>query len=188
MRIRWLKYLIGGAFLLIAVGVVSLTVNAKKIKTSFKVDKDSSKKNKDSNAPSGVLIDGIPIEVGDIENFQIDLGDEYANQIARINFVGFDKEVNSSKESFMLVNPSDFNITGFKVRLDYFDMQDRMLHSRTITQECLVPEGETRKFDIKSWDTQHTYYYYLGNEPKKVATPFKVLMTPLVIWIEDQSR
>ena len=64
-------------------------------------------------------------------------------------------------------------------------MKGRMLHSRIVELDCEVPPEESRKFDITSWDKQHTYYYYLGNEPKKVATPFQVKFLPLSFRVKE---
>lgn len=96
-----------------------------------------------------------------------------------ISFTGYDKTVQSKKESFLIVNKSGAEIKKIGIRITYLDLKDRMLHSRDATVECTVPPGETRKGDISSWDTQQTYFYYLGPEPRRVATPYKVRFEPL---------
>ena len=98
---------------------------------------------------------------------------------AKISFAGYEKEANSNKESFIMVNRSDFTVIGFEVKVEYLDMQDRMLHSRLLKENCNVPAGESRHIDAISWDKQHTYYYYLGNAPRRVATPYKVRFKPV---------
>lgn len=167
--------------LLLAVFACTLDVNeasARKYKYSLSVDKESKrKKAKPENIP-GVMVnlsDTLDLENSDLPEMA---------ELRKVNFAGYDKEPNSSTESFLLVNPSGQNLTGFEVRIDYLDMQGRMLHSRTVKQACFVPAGETRRFDLKSWDVQHTYYYYLGNEPKRVATPFQVVFHPVSLWLE----
>lgn len=152
---------------------------AKKIRNSFRIDKteDSGKDVTKIGGVPFVLADTMYCSQGDHDSILISLKE--------VVFAGYDKEPNSSLESFILVNPSKHAITGYEVRIDYLDMQGRMLHSRTVKNSCMVPAGETRRFDLKSWDPQHTYYYYLGNEPKRVATPFKVAFYPLTIWIEE---
>lgn len=111
--------------------------------------------------------------------------DEEVRNLRNCSFSGYDKEPNSNKESFILMNPGPYVITGYEVKIEYLDMQGRMLHSRKVTLPCFVPPGENHRFDIPSWDIQHTYYYYLGNAPKRVATPFQVRFLPQAIWIEQ---
>lgn len=96
-----------------------------------------------------------------------------------ISFTGYDKTVQSKKESFLIVNRSNAEIKKIGIRITYLDMKDRMLHSQDATVTCTVPSGETRKGDIPSWDIQNTYFYYLGPEPRRVATPYKVRFQPL---------
>ena len=154
---------------LLAITLLSLTalpLDAKKIKESYKIEKDSKAS---THTLKDAKFKGREIVYSDSLN---------------VGFSGYDKEPNSSQESFILMNSTDKTVTGFNVRIEYLDMQDRMLHSREVKLPCYVPEGENRRFDINSWDTQHTYYYYLGNAPKRVATPFQVKFTPLSIWVE----
>lgn len=152
---------------------------AKKVKSSLKVEKGAvtSKKQRNNTKLEGreILIqDSILISDNDKDIY---------NELKKCSFAGYDKEPNSNIESFILINNSDLPVTGFKVRINYLDMQNRMLHSREITEPCFIPGKESRRFDIKSWDTQHTYYYYLGNQPKRVATPYQVKFEPISFWI-----
>ena len=175
--------------LMILGGLVTFS-SAKKIKNSFKVDKENRISKKDSS-----LIQGLEVNLGDSltdtrpDRALVDslITDEELKKLKETGFAGYDKEPNSNLESFLLVNPTALLITGYEVRIDYLDMQGRMLHSRVIKETCYVPPGETRRFDIKTWDRQHTYYYYLGNEPKKVATPFQVKFYPQKIWIQQEN-
>lgn len=152
---------------------------AKKVKTSLSIVKETGtsrdKSHPEFEGKEIVMTDSVsPGEDKDIRE-----------QLLHCIFTGYEKEINSNKESFILKNEGNFEVSGFKVKIVYYDMQGRMLHSQTVTLPCEVPPGEARKFDIRSWDSQHTYFYYLGNEPKKVATPFKVEFKPLSIWIKD---
>lgn len=165
--------------------------DAKKIKNSFKIEKEKAAKPAKGEFADGKEIDGKEINVSDTF---IDLSatgeteDEeqsLVNDLRKCSYAGFDKEMNSNIESFILVNPTGHSITGFRVRIDYLDMKGRMLHSRVVTLGCDVPPGENRRFDIKSWDKQHVYYYYLGNPPRRVATPFQVVFTPETFWIKE---
>ena len=102
-----------------------------------------------------------------------------------VSFAGYEKEANASTESFLVINHTPTNLSAIKIKIIYTDLRDRMLHTRTLTQPCFIPAGETRKIDIKSWDKQHTYFYYLGNEPRKVATPYKTQILPSAFFIKD---
>ena len=156
----------------------SMKCDAKKIRNSFTIEKTAGSK---TNGRNNTKIKGIKVNLSDTVLIkECDL-----QGIQGLNFAGYDKEPNSTKESFILVNPTNKTIKGYEVKIDYLDMQNRMLHSKVHRQSCEVPPGENRRFDLSSWDLQRTYYYYLGNEPKKVATPFKVAFTPLTIWIEQ---
>lgn len=152
------------------------SAEGKKIKNSFKIEK--SDKTKSKSQMSG--FPGKEISFIDTLSNRQDL-----KELEKCGFAGYEKEAHSNKESFILINGSDKTILAFKLRIDYLDIKDRMLHAREVQQMCVVPPGETRRFDIKSWDTQHTYYYYLGNEPKKVAIPYKVSISPISLWIDE---
>lgn len=99
-----------------------------------------------------------------------------------ISFSGYDKPTPSSKESFHITNSSTTTINKAGIRITYLDLKNRMLHSRDVEVNCCVPGGESRLASIPSWDIQHTFFYYLGPEPKKVATPYKV--TIKLLWVE----
>lgn len=105
-----------------------------------------------------------------------------------ISFSGYDKTASSSKESFLITNKNTQAIEAVEVSITYLDMKGRMLHARNIRVSCYVPAGETRKADIDSWDTQKTYYYHLGPKPKKVATPYKVKITPHRLFFEQTEE
>lgn len=154
--------------------------NAKRIKKSLNIEKSQGKASE--KEPE---IEGLKIEISDSAVLvQGEVGERY-EKLRRCSYAGYDKEPSSNVESFILVNAADQHIKGFKVRIDYLDMKGRMFHSRTVTLPGDVPAGESRRFDIAGWDKQHTYYYYLGNQPRRVATPFKVVFTPLAYWVEE---
>lgn len=162
--------------ILLALFLYVTHLDGKKIKTGFPIQKE--KTNSKKNRGNTSYCDDVSWGKERVFNDSISQGEI-------INFAGYEKEINSNKETFLIQNKSSDNFTGYKVRIIYLDMKDRMLHSRTVSGKCNVPAGETRKIDIASWDNQHTYYYYLGNEPKKVAIPYKVTFEPLSIWLEE---
>lgn len=158
----------------------SIPAEGRKVRNTFRIEKETSKPKANKAEIPGYRIALTEAGGSDTSEEKKKLTDE----LGECTFSGYDKELNSSKESFLLTNRSSKVITGFVVRIDYQDMEGRMLHSRLIEESCVLPPGETRRFDIKSWDSQHTYYYFLGNEPKKVATPYKVAFLPQVFWVE----
>ncbi|MDE7421376.1 MAG: hypothetical protein K2N35_14350 [Muribaculaceae bacterium] len=91
-----------------------------------------------------------------------------------IRFYGFDKTVTSNLESFFISNALDSEISGMEIQLTYFDMKGRQLHKRTATLNVKVPPHETLRTDIKTWDTQKSFYYHKSAKPKRQATPFSV--------------
>lgn len=91
-----------------------------------------------------------------------------------IIFSGYDKTLTSTKESVLVSNRLEAPVESVRIRIDYLDAKGRMLHSRTVTLKTDVPPGETRKLDFRSWDNQQTYFYCLGPEPRRTATPYSV--------------
>lgn len=153
---------------------------AKKVRSSLRIEKQSK-----SKTTVGKDIEGRKINLNDSVSTSDLFLMELMPQLRNCRFTGYEKEVNSGKETFILNNLTDRAIKGFTVKIDYLDMKGRMLHSQTITESCDIPKGETRRFNIKSWDEQHSYYYYRGNEPRKVATPFQVKFHPISFWVEE---
>ena len=55
-------------------------------------------------------------------------------------------------------------------------MQGRQLHARTDTLTADIPEGETRMIHLSTWDSQHSYYYHRGQQPRTAnVTPYDIL-------------
>lgn len=153
----------------------------KRVKVTHKVEKNGeADKNKKSSAIERADYDERVVNLNDSTDLSV-------SELLKLKFAGYEKEPNSSTETFIVLNPTEQRILGFKVKINYMDMQGRMLHSRDEELKCDIPPGESRKFDISSWDKQHTYYYYRGNKPKKVATPFQVAIIPKEIKIEEKK-
>lgn len=91
-----------------------------------------------------------------------------------IRFYGFDKTVSSGVESFFIINGLDSTLTKIGVDILYLDMKGRELHRRECLIDCTVPARETRRVDVKTWDTQKSFYYHKSAKPKRQATPFDV--------------
>lgn len=172
-------FVIISGLILVFACILTPSADAKKIKSSFAVEKKSGKSD-----PKVTLLTGREIVLSDSLS-DLKESDGIFQELNKISFVGFDKESGSNFESFIIKNEGTQRLRGFKVRVDYLDLQGRMLHSRTVEDTCLVPAGETRRIDVKSWDKQHTFYYYLGNVPRKVATPFKVKFHPISFRVDE---
>ena len=91
-----------------------------------------------------------------------------------VRFYGFDKTIGSSMESFFITNGLDSSIEGMEISITYYDMKGRQLHRRDTRIDCYVAAGETIRTDIKSWDTQKSFYFHRSVKPKRQATPFDV--------------
>ncbi len=91
-----------------------------------------------------------------------------------IRFYGFDKTASSGIESFFIINGLDSTLTRVGVDIMYLDMKGRELHRRECRIDCTIPAQETRRVDVKTWDTQKSFYYHKSAKPKRQATPFDV--------------
>lgn len=99
--------------------------------------------------------------------------DGYSIEQARVT--GFDKRAESRTESFFITNTTDRMLVGIDFTLTYLTLQGRQLHSRHVEIDCSIPAGETRKFDIRSFDTQRSFYYRKSQAPaRRRATPFDI--------------
>ena len=98
-----------------------------------------------------------------------------------IRFYGFDKTITSSIESFFISNGLQDTLTGLEVEITYSDMKGRQLHKRSVHVDCDIPSGETKRIDIKSLDTQKSFYFHKSLRPKRQATPYDVTLRPLSV-------
>ncbi len=154
-------------------------IEAKKIKQSLKVTKEKTSTSKTSSTKTIGQSDQKQLPADKNTYVTLKNGGQVEFCPDSISFSGYEKEASSSVETLLITNAGNVAITGVKIKIIYKDLKDRMLHSRTVTQSCYIPPFETRKIDIQSWDKQKSYFYYLGNEPKKVAIPYKVEIVPL---------
>lgn len=104
---------------------------------------------------------------------------ESTDTIYKPKFSGFDKALNSSKESFFITNINKDLLTQIYLEITYLTTEGVMLHKRVVTVNCEIPSGETRRHDIPAWDTQHQFYYQkTAPAPKRQASPFIVRISP----------
>lgn len=103
-------------------------------------------------------------------------------RLDQIQFSGFDKPGSSSSESFFITNNTDRTLSGISLYIEYLTPEGRQLHKRWVRLNCSVPPGETRKADIKSWDTQKAFHYSESN-PGRHSSPFTVRFDPVAIYL-----
>lgn len=99
-----------------------------------------------------------------------------------IRFAGFEKNASSTVESFFVTNNSNVAIRRLTVRITYRDMHGRMLHRREENIDAVLPQSETRRVSLKSFDTQKNLYYYRSNPPRRGGMPFTVEIEVISIW------
>ena len=97
--------------------------------------------------------------------------------IEQAKITGFDKRTESTVESFFVTNTTDRRLTGLDFTLTYLTVDGKQLHSRHVEIESDIPPGETRKYDIRSFDRQKSFYYHKSQAPvRRKATPFSILI------------
>lgn len=104
-------------------------------------------------------------------------------RLDQVVFAGFDKNRNSSVESFFITNNTDRTLTGISLYIEYLTPGGSQLHKKFIKLDCRIPAGETRKADIKSWDTQRSFYYIKSNPGRNGGTPFDVRFDPIAYYL-----
>ncbi len=161
----FLKYII-----LIAVFVSAISAEGKKI--GYRFTTKESKEEKRGKLTAGSF------RVDDTEN---DPDGKYA--LSQITFSGFDKKLNSGSESFFVINGTDREMTAILLNIEYLTPDGRQLHQQFHELKCNIPPGETRKVDIKSWDTQHSFYYIKSAPAKASGSPFTVRFHPQAFYL-----
>lgn len=117
-----------------------------------------------------------PVEVSD--SVAEAPGDTIAVAEGDFTLAGFEKPLRSRRESFFVTNNTDHDIIALRVKLIYYDLDDRMLDSRIVDADVDLAAGETCRVYIRAWDLQDVFYYYRSARPRSgVATPFKVAVT-----------
>lgn len=100
-----------------------------------------------------------------------------------IRYYGFDKAASAEKESFLVVNNTDRYIEALEMEISYFSTDGRLLHRRPIRQKCFIPPAESRKIDIGSFDTQHSYHYVSSAPGRNGAFHFTVMIRTTAVWV-----
>lgn len=102
-----------------------------------------------------------------------------------MRIAGYDKPVNSSKETLHVTNTSTVAIEGMSLDITYLDLQQRQLHNRVVQITAHLEPGETRMLDFPTWDLQRSFYYTRSNAPRRQATPYDIIIKP--VWVITQQ-
>lgn len=98
------------------------------------------------------------------------------NMLAQLS--GYDKPVNSSRESMHVTNLSDsLAIVAMTVHLQYLDSQGRELHQRDVELYERISPSHTELVTFPTWDIQRSFYYILSTHPRRQATPYDLSAT-----------
>lgn len=103
-------------------------------------------------------------------------------RLEQVAFSGFDKPGNSSTESFFITNNTDRTLSGVTLYIEYLTPDGRQLHKQFLRLNCNIPAGQTRKTDIKSWDTQRSFHYE-KSAPSRRSAPFAVRFDPVAFYL-----
>lgn len=140
---------------------LSLPVGARKVRLSLKapvVEQKSSDKSR-KLMPKTEELDSIRV----------------AQLADSITFAGFDKPLQSTRETFFVTNNTPIPIAWIALDITYLDMDGRMLHRREVRIDIDLPQGETRLASVKSFDLQKSLYYHRSHTSKRsTAIPFTV--------------
>lgn len=109
-------------------------------------------------------------------------------RIDQIKYSGYDKTKASNYETFFVTNLTDSEMTAFSLYIEYLSTDGRQFHKRFVKETCSIPAGETRKFDIKSWDRQHSFHYFESADSRKPTTPYKVRFIPVAYWLQFKAE
>ncbi len=151
--------------------VTCFEANAKRVATTMKTPSKKRKKTKGK---------------GQKEKLIAADGKDSLQWKGKVVFLGFDKQSGSSVESFHVSNRSDHDIRQLTFTITYLDSKGRMLHRRKEQLDLQLPAGETRKVDIKSFDTQGSFHYVLSTPGKKPTIPFDVTFTLHTLTLSPQ--
>ncbi len=96
----------------------------------------------------------------------------------KLVFSGFEKAQQSTIETFFVTNHTDSLFDAIKVTINYFDRNDRQLHSRSEYIKIHLPARETRSVSVKSWDRQKLWYFS-GSQARhnEYCNPFSVTIS-----------
>lgn len=101
-----------------------------------------------------------------------------------LTFMAYDKRAGADKETFFIDNGSQENLSELEIEITYYNTAGKEIHKRTVEISQAFPAKETRKVDVKSWDTQKSYHYVNSVPSSKGSTPYTVKFKVLSFTIE----
>lgn len=107
---------------------------------------------------------------------------------AQLHVSGYDHIASSDKESFFLTNGTDRLYEGIELEIEYLSPTGRQLHRRTqyLPAYRIPKPGETLRIEIRSWDSQHTFYYEKSTPPRGGGVPYKVKIDVSAIYLSEE--
>lgn len=101
----------------------------------------------------------------------------------QIAFAGYDKNQSSDKETFFITNNTDRTLRAITLYIEYQTPEGNQLHKKFLKLSCNVPPGETRMAEIKSWDSNHTFYYQASRPSRGGGSPYIVRFDPIAYYL-----
>lgn len=99
---------------------------------------------------------------------------EFETVTEKLAFLAYDKKAGAGSETFFVDNGSKVTLNAIELEISYFTTSDKLIHKRTVELSQNFPANETRKVDIKSWDTQRSFHYINSVPSTKGSTPYTV--------------
>lgn len=111
--------------------------------------------------------------------------------LSQISYHGYDKPAPSDVETFFISNSTDRTLVSVGLYIIYMDLSGKQINKRFVKADCDIPSGETRLISIRSWDKQHSFYYFESQKPRRTAHPYKVRLDPVSAYlsfeVDEQS-
>ena len=101
-------------------------------------------------------------------------GESYEKIAEQLTFMAYDKRASADKETFFVDNGSALNLANIEVEISYFSESGKQIHRQKVELEGPFPARQTRKVDIRSWDTQKSFHYAKSAASKNGSTPYTV--------------
>lgn len=93
----------------------------------------------------------------------------------------YDKPADAAREALFLTNKTPTEIRKVTLEISYL-VGGQEIHKRNVDVECQISQGETRKLEFASWDSQKSYCYRGSRIPKRRQTTlYDVRITPIAI-------
>lgn len=99
---------------------------------------------------------------------------DFEEVVENVTFIAYDKKASSDKETFFVDNGSDKSLDSIELEITYYTPDGRQIHKRTVFLNQSFPAKESRKVDIKSWDTQRSFHYINSVPSTKGSAPYTV--------------